>query len=648
MVIRLNPSVQSMGGNRFLEASSMSFQKVTQRLGSGLRIPYAAADASGLAIGKKLQVQTRGWQVAQRNIQDGVSLAQTAEGAMNVLHSIVGRIRELSVQAATGTLTDQDRQAVQDEISALRDNMRQVVESTQFNTLRLLKGQEFRPPPVVGVDGGPLFDPNGNPIPLPPAYVGLPGALPATANGSKNTETGTYNVVVVAPPTQALLLGGSPAVTLPGNAGDGVAINLTVSGALGSQVVQLIHGETPADWVTKINGAGVGVQATIEDFYGDGDFFLVVRSTGVGGSQVVSIMAQGEPTDPLPVDPFVHLGFGFAPTGDTGSEMVATVGGVFANVGSSGNVIFINVNSPGNPADGLRFQITNNPPPGWLFAPGFAGNVTVQAFPVEIRDLEIVIQSGPNNGDNQTLLISPMVIGAVSLDDAGTPDRIGTIDVTTQAGAQRAIDIADAAVEQISRARGRIGAHINTFEKALGVAETGEFEQGRAASRVMDADVAADAVALAQAQIQTQTATVALAHQNADAASVLDLISAGRVSVLIGGTVSSSSASGSGGSTAASSGGGSAPAPMSGSFSPSPTMTSGSGFAPSPALNSGGGFSPTPATPGYNPTAATPGYNPLPTTPGFSAMPVIGSGGSTGAGGLSAGQMFSMIAGSLV
>jgi len=115
-------------------------QKTLERLSSGLKINRASDDAAGLAISEKMRGQVKGLDMASKNAQDAISLIQTAEGALSEVHSILQRMRELSVQAATDTNTDVDRSNIQSEIDQLRDEIDRISRATEFNTKKLLNG----------------------------------------------------------------------------------------------------------------------------------------------------------------------------------------------------------------------------------------------------------------------------------------------------------------------------------------------------------------------------------------------------------------------------------------------------------------------------------------------------------------------------
>ena len=140
MVVQHNLS--AMNANRMLNVTTSAQSKSTEKLSSGYKINRAADDAAGLSISEKMRSQIRGLNKASSNAQDGISLIQTAEGALNESHSILQRMRELAVQAANGTETNDDREAVNNEISQLQEELTRISETTEFNTLKLLDGSQ--------------------------------------------------------------------------------------------------------------------------------------------------------------------------------------------------------------------------------------------------------------------------------------------------------------------------------------------------------------------------------------------------------------------------------------------------------------------------------------------------------------------------
>ncbi len=138
MVVQHN--LTAMNANRQLGITTGAQAKATEKLSSGYRINRAGDDAAGLSISEKMRSQIRGLNKASTNAEDGVSLIQTAEGALNEAHSILQRMNELATQAANDTNTSSDKAAIQSEITALMSELDRIAETTQFNTMNLLSG----------------------------------------------------------------------------------------------------------------------------------------------------------------------------------------------------------------------------------------------------------------------------------------------------------------------------------------------------------------------------------------------------------------------------------------------------------------------------------------------------------------------------
>jgi flagellin len=138
--MRINNNIMALNTHRALATNNVSVGKSLEKLSSGLRINRAGDDAAGLAISEKMRGQIRGLNQATRNAQDGISLIQTAEGALNETHSILQRMRELSVQSANDTNTDTDRAALQAEVTQLITEIDRIANNTEFNGKKLLDG----------------------------------------------------------------------------------------------------------------------------------------------------------------------------------------------------------------------------------------------------------------------------------------------------------------------------------------------------------------------------------------------------------------------------------------------------------------------------------------------------------------------------
>lgn len=226
-----------------------------EKLSSGLRINSAADDAAGLAISEKMSAQIRGLDQASRNAQDGISLVQTAEGALSETESILQRMRELSVQASNDTNTADDRDAMQQEIDQLTEEVDRIASTTEFNSKSLLNGD-------TGISVGD-------------------GTIVGSAQSSGETQTGTYDVTVTSLATVASdATAGAVAATDTVNAAGTLTINGTDVNVSATDTVQ--------DVMDKINTIS-GVEASIDDA---GKFNIA--STDVGTDATISITASAD------------------------------------------------------------------------------------------------------------------------------------------------------------------------------------------------------------------------------------------------------------------------------------------------------------------------------------------------------------------
>lgn len=150
MGLRINTNVPAMNATRQLNRTMLRLNRSLERLSSGLRINRAADDAAGLAIAEGFRSGVLGFRVAQRNSQDAISLVQTAEGALSETTNILQRIRELAVQAASGTVSDENRSALQSEVAQLIQQIDDIAADTEFNGVTILTGT----PAVVTIQAG--------------------------------------------------------------------------------------------------------------------------------------------------------------------------------------------------------------------------------------------------------------------------------------------------------------------------------------------------------------------------------------------------------------------------------------------------------------------------------------------------------------
>lgn len=221
--MRINNNIQALNAYRNLSSNQMNTSRNLERLSSGLRINRAADDAAGLAISEKMRAQIRGLEMAERNSLDGISLIQTAEGALTEVHSMLHRMRELAVQASNDTNTESDRKEIQKEIDQLTSEINRIGNATEFNTKKLLNGGATRIAPVVDKAGVALAT---GEIKFETQTISIPGGGQISAvnqtQASVEEELAEYTIDV-----SALGSGQTFTIDFDGATGAGTAITLT-------------------------------------------------------------------------------------------------------------------------------------------------------------------------------------------------------------------------------------------------------------------------------------------------------------------------------------------------------------------------------------------------------------------------------------
>jgi flagellin len=224
----INTNVQSLNAQRNLNASQGSLSISMQRLSSGLRVNSAKDDAAGLAISERMNSQVKGLNVAARNANDGISLAQTAEGSLGKVGDMLQRVRELAVQSANATNSDSDRAALQSEVSQLQEEIQRVADTTSFNGKKLLDGSFTNQTFQVGANAGETIN------------VSSIASASLTALGDAATGAGSAAGAAAAITTfNAIVPAGS--ITITGKSGAAVDIGaLPASGSASNRVDQVV------------------------------------------------------------------------------------------------------------------------------------------------------------------------------------------------------------------------------------------------------------------------------------------------------------------------------------------------------------------------------------------------------------------------
>ncbi len=262
MGMQINTNVMALNAQHNLGLTSVKMSKVFEHLSSGLRINRAADDAAGLAVSEKLRSQIRGLTQASRNAQDGISMIQTAEGALNETHSILQRMRELAVQAGTATLQNSDRTNLQAEITQLASEVDRIAATTDFNGAKLLDGTL--------------------------------GGTTVTAIGSNLTPAGGMGIQSVAATTAPA--GSTFTVTVANGAGAGQKL-MTVTDGSGN--AQAINVTVPASGTKTVSfstlGVDIQIDSTLANFSTNNTFSV---TAGSGATTLLIGAGFGATIDP--------------------------------------------------------------------------------------------------------------------------------------------------------------------------------------------------------------------------------------------------------------------------------------------------------------------------------------------------------------
>lgn len=467
----INTNVASLTAQRNLNKSQSSLATAMERLSSGLRINSAKDDAAGLAISERMTTQVRGMNQAIRNANDGISLSQTAEGAMNEITNNMQRIRELAVQSRNATNSATDRQALNAEVQQRLSEIDRIANQTQFNGLNLLDGSFTTQAFQVG------------------ANVGQTISINSIVNAQALTGLGLEGGSATATSAAATVVAGSIDV-------NGTTVTTTSAGA--------------AALATAINAAGVGATAAASD-----------ATTGSLGA--FTTVAGGAYT--LTVDGVTILDGTTATTGGIGttnanvdtaitaaSAALTAAGISTTGTAAGGDLAFVK-------SDGTAFDLVETWAAG-ATAGGFANAGTLAAggsATTTTTDATITLTSGSD------ITIANDTTGSGLATTAATATG-ALMDILTTAGADNAITKIDAAMATVSGARADMGAIQSRFESAISSLSVTVENLSAARSRITDADFAAETAEMTRSQILQQAGVAMVSQANALPQSVLSLL----------------------------------------------------------------------------------------------------------------------------
>ncbi len=463
--MRINHNIAALNTYRQLSANTVNTSRSLEKLSSGLRINRAGDDAAGLAISEKMRSQIRGLETASRNANDGISLIQTAEGALNETHSILQRMKELAVQAANDTNTETDRAEIQKEIDQLKTEITRIAEQTEFNTKKLLDGS-MSIKAELGDDS---------------KITNVTIAPEATLPDGEYTIKATYHEGVE----------GQPAV-------NATIISSSYDGFTDAFTNVSIEQESEYDGEYTIN------VIKVED--GEGSFSFTLTLEHTSGPVAGPVTVESGDTN-------VTLGdFTFEVDFAKLAEGTATynVSPYVEEVESKDPKFEIAVTLNGEEVDSSYFSVTyaENAAEGLSDQEEFETTFT-------LKDQSMVFHIGANSEQNTKLSINNMDAASLGVDE---------INLETQEGADAAIKTIDDAISKVSSQRAALGAMQNRLEHTINNLGTAAENLTAAESRIRDVDMAKEMMEFTKNNILSQASQAMLAQANMQPQSVLQLL----------------------------------------------------------------------------------------------------------------------------
>lgn len=496
--MRINHNISALKANNILGKTNNSLDKSLEKLSSGYRINRAADDAAGMAISQKMRTQIQGLDQASRNASDGISVIQTAEGALTEVESMLQRMRELSVQAANGTNTTEDRTSIQQEINQLNEEINRISSSTEFNTKNLLDGNVDRK-----------------------SYSN--NSMVELISLSDTVGLANLNITITQDARQAVLSDFTwPSIDeIPSDVSGTLNINgydiPIKAGQSMESMFEDIRNACDAMNIKVFGGTAGGTdpeyayyeQESLEDATS-----LIFVSDAYGSSQKIEIHCNNENlcnmfglnTDGVTVygvDAKAELGDGFSGT---------------ATVSANGNIITV--------TDRDDFEVKFKATAGAAetsFTDGTAvGDEADVGSSTELEVSITVLDAGPMDlqigaNEGQTMEVRIPKVNTMTL---GTD----SINVCTEEGAQLAITLADNAVTQISAIRAKLGAYQNRLDHAIANLDVSSENITEALSRIEDVNMAEEMSTYTQKNVLAQAGTAMLAQANERPQTILSLI----------------------------------------------------------------------------------------------------------------------------
>lgn len=576
----INTNIASLNAQRNLNTSQSSLAMSLQRLSSGLRINSAKDDAAGLAISERMTSQIRGLDQARRNANDGISLAQTAEGSLQSSGDILQRIRELAVQSANASNSVEDRQTLNSEVQQLTQELQRVATTTEFNGQKILDGTFSTAVFQVGANANQTITATSANFQTTSYGNYRIGALVA------NTETGIGDLVKGSVDADLTVTNRAQMARINAGGGSIVATGgaMVLNTASGSTTVRYNDGASAAEMAASINASGAGVKAsavtsfvlggaaddaapaagasttgrfwqgTTYTFYVSDDTTDVTGATKPKSYTTVSFTvgggkdSTGADQDVMSADQLASAVQAFNDVaGKTG--LTAKVVKTESEDGTAGNSFAIQLTNEtgadvriaaGETDQDIRFEdvgVLDGDTTHTLGSHDAASADTIS----HITDATVGWDDGDGDWITGQLILDSKSAFSVDTNQGGATDdfftddegtgivsaglqQVSKMDISTYDSALRTLSIVDSALSAVNAQRARYGALQSRFENTINNLQSTSENLTASRSRIRDADFAAESANLTRGQILQQAGVAMLAQANSSPNNVMALL----------------------------------------------------------------------------------------------------------------------------
>ncbi len=508
MALTVNTNIASLNTQRNLQSSSNALNTSMQRLSTGSRINSAKDDAAGLQISNRMTSQINGLGVAVRNANDGISIAQTAEGALQQSTNILQRMRDLALQSANGSNSSADRDSLQKEVGQLKTELDRIATTTSFGGQKILTGG-FK---------GVAFQVGSN----------ANETISVSVASAQTKDLGKINTVSYA----GFAFGGvgtaeTTAAAASSKVGtQNLTFSTTTNGVAKTSIVGVSAGDSAGDIAAEINTNVSGVQAaartTVRLDFADLANATDAIGISVNGQTLTTFTATAATNDEVVAGSFASQ----ITTNSalSGLKVVDNGDGTLDLIDESGADISIGVTAATNGAlTVVGRNYDNTATVGATAATLDAANEDI----VATGDIRFTTQR-PSDSFSLTTSNTTGGFATVGTAQAGTvaelTDRISDVDISSVKGAQDAISLIDSALAQIDANRSDLGAVQNRFENTIANLQNISENVSAARGRIQDTDFAAETANLSKNQILQQAGTAILAQAKQLPQAVLSLL----------------------------------------------------------------------------------------------------------------------------